>query len=490
METGPWIVESQTPPEFGGVGNKLTFVCKDCFDSSEASRRVRASSGATSAGRNVSIKGARWPKWLEREFTDLKKVRGSNPTSATRLPRSKFGYHQPRHIYTSHGHRRFLSCPRSPMSIGSSTAARNRMAVFEKNRPAVEPFRCHATLRLHEGWDTARLPKPRQGKSRGRGQVRTTDLLISKFALLPLGPSRPRSWAFQHKFVVRTRPLPLDFPYLGLGNLARSQPSCNLWVAWQLGTERFMKFLQVAPVYRGVHFTRGRDGPSGLGNLAVSQPSCFLRVQWQLGTGRVLQLDPILLLISYILHSTNPMNVKTTRDSNPASQPFLSRLGQPGSISAFVLLSGGMAHTHLRRVTSERSFYLLVLFMKKNRSAVASFGAQQPCHQKEARGLEYRQKVTARMPLTSISLHFLQRLQPNTDGVTVTTPWKAYNTNNTQTLLMRCPPRGLRHPEGGTENNTHLGGRYFGMRSTRPSHHKLIQLPRHVKFSTISSDSP
>ncbi|KER20973.1 hypothetical protein T265_15201, partial [Opisthorchis viverrini] len=35
---------------------------------------------------------------------------------------------------------------------------------------------CHATQRLHEGWDTARLPKPRQEKSRGRGWVRTTNL--------------------------------------------------------------------------------------------------------------------------------------------------------------------------------------------------------------------------------------------------------------------------------------------------------------------------
>ncbi|KER30810.1 hypothetical protein T265_02849 [Opisthorchis viverrini] len=35
---------------------------------------------------------------------------------------------------------------------------------------------CHATRRKHEGWDTARLPKPRQGKSRGRGRGRTTDL--------------------------------------------------------------------------------------------------------------------------------------------------------------------------------------------------------------------------------------------------------------------------------------------------------------------------
>ncbi|KER22216.1 hypothetical protein T265_09639 [Opisthorchis viverrini] len=34
--------------------------------------------------------GARLPKWLEREFTDWK-VRGSNPTSASRLPLSKFG---------------------------------------------------------------------------------------------------------------------------------------------------------------------------------------------------------------------------------------------------------------------------------------------------------------------------------------------------------------------------------------------------------------
>ncbi|KER20221.1 hypothetical protein T265_11174 [Opisthorchis viverrini] len=29
---------------------------------------------------------------------------------------------------------------------------------------------CHPTRRKHEGQDTARLPRPRQGKSRGRGQ--------------------------------------------------------------------------------------------------------------------------------------------------------------------------------------------------------------------------------------------------------------------------------------------------------------------------------
>ncbi|KAG5442176.1 hypothetical protein CSKR_104476 [Clonorchis sinensis] len=35
---------------------------------------------------------------------------------------------------------------------------------------------CHATRRLHGGWDTARLPKPSQGKSRGRGRFRTMGL--------------------------------------------------------------------------------------------------------------------------------------------------------------------------------------------------------------------------------------------------------------------------------------------------------------------------
>ncbi|KAG5452193.1 hypothetical protein CSKR_104293 [Clonorchis sinensis] len=42
---------------------------------------------------------------------------------------------------------------------------------------------CHATRRKHEGWNTAWLPKPRQGTLRSRGRVRTTDLPVSKFAL-------------------------------------------------------------------------------------------------------------------------------------------------------------------------------------------------------------------------------------------------------------------------------------------------------------------
>ncbi|KAG5454279.1 hypothetical protein CSKR_106542, partial [Clonorchis sinensis] len=57
--------------------------------------------------------GARWLKWLEREFTD-RKVRGSNPTSASRLPLSRLG--QPGSI------------PALVVPSGG-TAARHRMGV-------------------------------------------------------------------------------------------------------------------------------------------------------------------------------------------------------------------------------------------------------------------------------------------------------------------------------------------------------------------------
>ncbi|KAG5442396.1 hypothetical protein CSKR_103633 [Clonorchis sinensis] len=39
------------------------------------------------------------------------------------------------------------------------------------------------TQRKYEGWDTAKLPKPRQGKSSGTSRVRTTELPVSKFVL-------------------------------------------------------------------------------------------------------------------------------------------------------------------------------------------------------------------------------------------------------------------------------------------------------------------
>ncbi|KER27704.1 hypothetical protein T265_05331 [Opisthorchis viverrini] len=61
-----------------------------------------------------------------------------------------------------------------PTELETSDTSTNMGA----NRSAIAPFRCYATGRKHEGWDTARLPKPRQGKSRGRGWVLSTDLPV------------------------------------------------------------------------------------------------------------------------------------------------------------------------------------------------------------------------------------------------------------------------------------------------------------------------
>ncbi|KER21014.1 hypothetical protein T265_10565 [Opisthorchis viverrini] len=53
-----------------------------------------------------------------------------------------------------------------------------RLPIFRKKRSAVALFQCLVVVpsKGSWGWNTAKLPKPRQGKSRGRGRVRTTDL--------------------------------------------------------------------------------------------------------------------------------------------------------------------------------------------------------------------------------------------------------------------------------------------------------------------------
>ncbi|GAA52094.1 5'-3' exoribonuclease 2 [Clonorchis sinensis] len=92
----------------------------------------------------------------------------------------------------------------------------------------------------------------------------------------------------------------------GLRNLAVSQPSCNLRVERQLGTERVLQLNDIRNslklvVLEGLDNTIHQDStrcPSdqlyahlGLSNLTVSQPSCSLRVAWQLATERVSQLN-------------------------------------------------------------------------------------------------------------------------------------------------------------------------------------------------------
>ncbi|KAG5443088.1 hypothetical protein CSKR_113848 [Clonorchis sinensis] len=199
---------------------------------------------------------------LERECTD-RKVRGSNP--ASRLPLSRLGQPGsiPALVLPSGGmaarHRKGATAERLNFTINS-----NEMQMIVPQSPSFEP-----DLHLHP-----------------------------------------------------------DFPCLGLSNLAVSQPSCFLLVAWQLGSERGLQLSNYYYYYQGVEKLAWSprfeqcsrlqppivppsnrmvavEGPSfepdlhlhpdfpclGLGNLAVSQPSCFLLVAWQLGTERVLQLS-------------------------------------------------------------------------------------------------------------------------------------------------------------------------------------------------------
>ncbi|KER27618.1 hypothetical protein T265_05342 [Opisthorchis viverrini] len=140
--------------------------------------------------------GARWTKWLEREFTD-RKVRGSNVTSASRLPLPRLGQPGsiPALVQPSGGmavrHRKDATAERMQDTkteirlIDTRQIFKTASAVVQEIHIKInnESFNCntllvpscYATRRRHEGWDTNRMPKPRQGKSIGRGRVRTTD---------------------------------------------------------------------------------------------------------------------------------------------------------------------------------------------------------------------------------------------------------------------------------------------------------------------------
>ncbi|KER30971.1 hypothetical protein T265_02656 [Opisthorchis viverrini] len=55
----------------------------------------------------------------------------------------------------------------SPDNTTIDRKEQNRQHHFGSDRSALSVPSRHATRRKHEGWDTVRLPKPRQGKSSG-----------------------------------------------------------------------------------------------------------------------------------------------------------------------------------------------------------------------------------------------------------------------------------------------------------------------------------
>ncbi|KER21882.1 hypothetical protein T265_14990, partial [Opisthorchis viverrini] len=121
-------------------------------------------------------------QWWEREFTD----RGSNPISAPRPPLSRLV---------------------QPGNIPALVQPSSGMAVRHLKGETAERF-THSFI-----WYV------------GETFLATTYTWLSGRSANSLT-------------VVQTRSLPLVLPCLGLCNLAISQPSCNLRVAWQLGTLR------------------------------------------------------------------------------------------------------------------------------------------------------------------------------------------------------------------------------------------------------------
>ncbi|KAG5452878.1 hypothetical protein CSKR_107423 [Clonorchis sinensis] len=148
--------------------------------------------------------------------------------------------------------------------------------------------------------------------------------------------------------VVRARPLSLGFPCLG--NLEVSQPSCFLWVAWQLGTKRV---LQLNDFY--FIFKKSRNHA---GSYACFFSSRFI----QLTSGQSQRLPITQTLVGLLTEMAHGLGHELTdwkvRGSNPtsASRLLLSRSGHPDSIPDLALPSGGVAARHRKGVRAERYF--------------------------------------------------------------------------------------------------------------------------------------
>ncbi|KER24479.1 hypothetical protein T265_07846 [Opisthorchis viverrini] len=172
--------------------------------------------------------------------------------------------------------------------------------IINNNRPAVAPFRCLAAM-PHEGCDTARLAKPRQGKSSGRGRVRTTDLPIEQYSQL-------------EELVIAA----LDY--------------------YDTYDRKFFRILQRNMLHGG-----------RLMFQLFSPHSCaFIWARW----------------LKWLEPESADRKVRGSNPTSATRLP-LFRLGQPGSISALVLPSGSMAARHRKGVTAERFHAFILSHIEK-----------------------------------------------------------------------------------------------------------------------------
>ncbi|KER31373.1 hypothetical protein T265_13004, partial [Opisthorchis viverrini] len=221
--------------------------------------------------------GSKWLKWLEREFTD-RKVRGSNPTSATRLPLSRLG---------------------RPGSI-----------------PALRLFSGSKWLKWLERGFTDR-------KVRGSNPTSATRLPLSRLgrpgsipALVP--PSCGMAHRNRRKQTIRK---------LGEGCFGEVfQCTANYVAPVDLhSTTESLVAIKVIPIEGSVRFNGDCQKTF---NEVVSEFVLFEHL-WG---------DEI---AQWLEGENSDLKVRGSRP-NYASRPLLCRLGQPNTIPAFVLPSGGL----------------------------------------------------------------------------------------------------------------------------------------------------
>ncbi|KAG5442130.1 hypothetical protein CSKR_111477, partial [Clonorchis sinensis] len=236
---------------------------------------------------------------------------------------------------------------------------------------------CHTTRRLHEGWDTARLAKPRQGNSRGRGRLRTTDLPVKvlwshqRFLISDGSKELLKSCSFFLRlftiWCLRDLRASSYWLLVGMDILASVMDRnldeiSSLVVKSEKSGQTALDATNIAP------FTFCQ------GSLTCSIPFfedgglvCFLMT---CGGLKRIELSGVHApwhdwnqdempqwldreLIDWKVHGWSPTS---------GSRLLLSRLGQFGIISALVLPSGSMAVRHRKVVTAEQLTLLLYYF--------------------------------------------------------------------------------------------------------------------------------
>ncbi|KAG5444601.1 Yip1 member 1 [Clonorchis sinensis] len=186
----------------------------------------------------------RWPKWLEREFTD-RELCGSNPTSASRIPLSRLG--QPGNIPILVLFRVVLELGTERMlqpniETACTPVLRRCQLNCDKKSFSCSTLsvpNCHATINKHDGLDTVRLAKSRLGKPRGRGRVRTTSLY---FRLLRTRWPKWLEREFTDRELCGSNPTSASrIPLSRLGQPGNIPILVLFRVALELGTERMLQ---------------------------------------------------------------------------------------------------------------------------------------------------------------------------------------------------------------------------------------------------------